>query len=169
MKDATSLVECILNQLRNDAMNLDDCRSQCYDNVAVMAGYKTDVQKRITEKNNLVIFINCDNHSLDLVGVHSSKQDRVMVTFFGTIQALYVFFSRSTSRWEKLVSTIPITVKSESETRWSSRAEEDELLDLLHNMEEDADETFETRSDARSLCNRMLTYDFLALLGFGKT
>ncbi|GBM23868.1 hypothetical protein AVEN_208504-1 [Araneus ventricosus] len=157
-------------------MDLDDCHSQCYDIVAVMAGYKTGVQKRITEKNNLVIFINCDNHSLNLVGVHSAKQDPVMVTFFGTIQALYVFFSRSISRWEKLVSTIPITVKFESETRWSSRAEAlkpvskylDELLDLLHNMVEEADETFETRSDARNLCNRMLTYDFLTLLGFGE-
>ncbi|GBM00610.1 hypothetical protein AVEN_77406-1 [Araneus ventricosus] len=128
MKDAKSSVECILNQLRNDAMDLDDCRSQCYDNVEVMAGYKTGVQKRITEKNNLVIFINCDNHSLNLVGIHSAKQDPVKVTFFGTIEALYVFFSRSTSRWEKLVSTIPITVKSESETRWSLRAEADELL-----------------------------------------
>ncbi|GBL80117.1 hypothetical protein AVEN_29111-1 [Araneus ventricosus] len=119
VKEAESLVECILNQLRNDAMNLDDCRSQCYDNVAIMAGYET------------------------------------------------------ASLWEKLVS-IPITVKSESETRWSSRAEPlkpvnkylDELLDLLNNTVEDADETPETRSDARNLCNRMLTYDFLTLLGF---
>ncbi|GBN93720.1 hypothetical protein AVEN_132725-1 [Araneus ventricosus] len=170
MKDAESLVECILNQLRNDVMDLDDC----YDNEAVMAGYKTGVQKRITEKNNLAIFINCDNHSLNLVGVHSAKQDPVMVTFFGTIQALYVFFSRSTSRWEKVVSTIPITVKSESERRWSSRKEAlklvtkylDDLLDLLHNMVEDADEILETISDAKNLCNRMLICDFLTLLGF---
>ncbi|GBN85258.1 hypothetical protein AVEN_41123-1 [Araneus ventricosus] len=35
-------------------------------------------------------------------------------------------------------------------------------------MVEDADETPETRSDARNLCNRMLTYDFLTLLGFWK-
>ncbi|GBL89879.1 hypothetical protein AVEN_179644-1 [Araneus ventricosus] len=62
MKDAESLAECILNQPRNDVMDLDDCRSQCYDNVTVMAGYKTGVQKRITEKNNLAIFINCYNH-----------------------------------------------------------------------------------------------------------
>ncbi|GBM38518.1 hypothetical protein AVEN_110196-1 [Araneus ventricosus] len=35
-------------------------------------------------------------------------------------------------------------------------------------MVEDDDETPETRSDARNLCNRMLTYDFLTLLGFWK-
>ncbi|GBM80651.1 hypothetical protein AVEN_87030-1 [Araneus ventricosus] len=153
MKDSGSLVECILTQLRNDAMDLDDCRSQCYDNVAVMPGYKTGVKKKITEKNHFAIFINCDNYSLNLVGVHSAKQDPIMVTFFGTIQALCVFFSRSTSCWEKLVSTIPITVKSESKTRWSSRTEAlkpvskylNELLDLLHNIVEDADETPETR------------------------
>ncbi|GBO36864.1 hypothetical protein AVEN_251080-1 [Araneus ventricosus] len=77
------------------------------------------------------------------------------------------------SRWEKLVRIISITVKFESETRWNSRAEAlkpvskylDELLDLLQNMVEDVDETFESRSDARNLCNRILTYDFFNTFG----
>lgn len=92
-KDAASLVTEIVNQLEKDDMNLQDCRSQCYDNAAVMSGHRTGVQQRIIEKNNLAIFVNCDNHSLNLVGVHAAKQEAVMVTFFGTIQALYVFFS----------------------------------------------------------------------------
>lgn len=60
-----------------------------------MAGHVSGVQRQINEKNNLAMFVNCDNHALDLVGVHRvhlAKQDTIMVAFFGTIQALYVFF-----------------------------------------------------------------------------
>ena len=100
-KKAGSLVDEILKQLEKDDMDLQDCRSQCYDNAATMAGHRTGVHQRISEKNNLAIFVNCDNHLLNLVGVHAAKQDIIMVTFFVTIEALYVFFSHSTLRWEK--------------------------------------------------------------------
>ncbi|XP_072135882.1 zinc finger MYM-type protein 1-like [Mobula birostris] len=101
-KDAESLVEDILKQLEKDEMELQDCQSQCYDNAAVMAGHRSGVHQRISEKNNLAVFVNCDNHSLNLVGVHAAKQDTIVVTVFGTIEALYVFFSHPTQRWEKL-------------------------------------------------------------------
>lgn len=91
-KDAEGFVEVILSKLEEDKMDLQDCRSQCYDNAAVMAGQKSGVSQRIAEKNQLAIFVNCDNHSLNLVGVHAAKEDTMMMTFFGTIEALYVFF-----------------------------------------------------------------------------
>ncbi|CAH0547079.1 unnamed protein product [Brassicogethes aeneus] len=87
-KDAGSLVDEILKQLDKDDMNIQDCRSQCYDNAAVMTGHRTGVHQRIIEKNNLAIFVNCDNQLLNLVGVHAAKQDTIMITFFGTIEAL---------------------------------------------------------------------------------
>ncbi|XP_023243675.1 uncharacterized protein LOC111641700 [Centruroides sculpturatus] len=107
-KDAGSLVDKMLKQLGKDDMDLQDCRSQCYDNAAVMAGNRTGVHQRISEKNNLPIFVNCDNHSLNLVGVHAAKKDTLMVTFFGTIEALYIFFTHSTLRWEKLKICVPV-------------------------------------------------------------
>ncbi len=87
-KDAASLVQEILKQLEKDNMNLQDCRSKCYNNGSVMAERKTGVYQRIKEKNNMAIFVNCDNHSLNLVGVHAAKEEVMMVTFFGTIEAL---------------------------------------------------------------------------------
>ncbi len=78
-KDAASLVQEILKQLEKDNINLQDCRSQCYDNGAVMAGHKTGVYQRIKEKNNMVIFVNCDNHSLNLVGVHAAKEEVIIL------------------------------------------------------------------------------------------
>ncbi|XP_053146899.1 uncharacterized protein LOC128342872 [Hemicordylus capensis] len=153
LKDAESLTEDILKRLEKDGMELQDCWSQCCDNDAVMAGHRSGVSQRIHEKNNLAVFVNCDNHSLNLVGV---------------------FFSRSVQRWEKLRNAVPVSVKSESETRWSSRTEAvkpvnnhlEEILQVLQDMIDDEDENLETRSDARQLCNRLLTYDFLTLLGF---
>ena len=81
-----SLSEYILNQLKEDEININDSRSQFYDNAAVMAGHISGVHQRISQKNNLAVFVNCDNHSLNLVGVHSAKEEVVMVTFFDTIK-----------------------------------------------------------------------------------
>ncbi|CAH1959437.1 unnamed protein product [Acanthoscelides obtectus] len=155
-------------------MDFQDCRSQCYDNAAVMAGHKNGVNEKLTEINRRALFVNCDNHSLNLVGVHVAKQNVTMVTFFGTIESLYAFFSRSTSRWEKLKEAIPVVIKSKSETRWSANVEAikpvnnylEKILGVLEEMTEDKNQTSETRSDAQQLFNRMLKYDFLILLGF---
>lgn len=69
---------------------------------------------------------------------------------------------------------MPVVVKSESDTRWSARVEAvkpvcrylEEILDVLQGMANDDEETSETRSDATLLHTRMLSYDFLILLGF---
>ena len=58
-----------------------------------------------------------------MVGVHAAKEEVMMVTFFRTIDALYVFFTRSTQRWQKLKDAVPITLKSDSDTRWSAKTE----------------------------------------------
>ncbi|KMQ89322.1 zinc finger mym-type protein 1-like protein [Lasius niger] len=72
-KNAESLVEDILKQLEKDEMELQDCRSQCYDNVAVMAKHRSGVCQRISEKNNLVMFVKCNNHSLNLMGMQPNR------------------------------------------------------------------------------------------------
>lgn len=66
-----------------------------------------------------------------------------------------------------------VIVKSESETRWSVRVAAvkpvhkylKDMLNLLQGMTDNSDQTNETRIEAR-LHNRMLSYDFLTLLGF---
>ncbi|CAH1973136.1 unnamed protein product [Acanthoscelides obtectus] len=174
VKNAKGLANCILEQLKKDEMDFQDCRSQCYDNAAVMAGHKNGVNEKLTEINRRALFVNCDNHSLNLVGVHVAKQNVTMVTFFGTIESLYAFFSRSTSRWEKLKEAIPVVIKSKSESRWSANVEAikpvnnylEKILGVLEEMTEDKNQTSETRSDVQQLFNRMLKYDFLILLGF---
>ena len=173
-KDAASLERVIVEKLESDNIPLADCRSQCYDNAAVMTGHISGLQQRICARNHRALFVNCDNHSLNLAGVHSAKQDPVVITFFGTVESIYLFFSRSTTRWEELKRVVPITVKRESETRWSARSEAvkaiyeglDELVGLLEKLSEDATMTPDTRSDAETLLAGILNFNFLVLLHF---
>ena len=142
-----------------------------------MAGHISGLQQRICDRNNRALFVNCDNHSLNLAGVHSAKQDPVVVTFFGTLENIYSFFSHSTIRWEELKRVLPITVKRESATRWSARLEAvkaifeglDELVQLLEKLSEDSTMTPETRSGAEQLQACILKFNFIVLLQFWNT
>ncbi len=120
------------------------------------------------------MFVNCDNHSLNLAGLHSANQDAVAVALFGTVESIYSFFSRSTLCWHKLKEVMPLTVKPESETRWSARSEAvktiyeglEELVELLESMSEDILVSAGTRSDAAQLLSSVLKFDFILLLEF---
>ena len=97
-KDAVSLEHVVLEILKSDDISLANCRSQCYDNAAaVMTGHISGLQQRIYARNWKALCVNFDNHSLNLTGVHSAKQDAVVVTFFGTVESIYSFFSFYTS------------------------------------------------------------------------
>ena len=97
-KDAARLEKVIVDKLKSDALSLADCRAQCYDNAAVMAGHISGLQQRICDRNNKALFVNCDHHSLNLAGAYSAKQDPVVVRFFWTLENIYSFFSHSTIR-----------------------------------------------------------------------
>ena len=121
-KDAAGYEAIILKSLQDDGLNFLDCRAQMYDNAAVMSGSISGVQTRLRERNPKAVFINCDNHSLNLAGVHAaSTVDPTIITFFGTVQEVYSFFSGSTTRWKKMSEMLDLTVKKESDTRWSAR------------------------------------------------
>ena len=69
----------------------------------------------------MAIFVNDDNHSLNLVSVHAAIEEVMMLTYFGIIKTHYVFFTRSTKRWEMLKVVEPVAQKSDSNTRWSAK------------------------------------------------
>lgn len=71
-KNAEGMTNVILQKLEKDDLDLRNCRGQSYDNQATMAGVHSGVQQRILDKHSLAIFIPCNNHSLNLVGVHAA-------------------------------------------------------------------------------------------------
>ncbi|KAI8761623.1 Zinc finger MYM-type protein 1 [Biomphalaria glabrata] len=173
-KDAATLENVIVEQLQADNLPIADCRSQCYDNAAVMAGELSGLQQRIAIRNPQASFVNCNNHSLNLAGLHAAKQDPVVVTFFGTVEKMYVFFSASTVRWKKMKELLGITLKRECPTRWSARQDAvnsiheqfDGFLQLLENLYDDGTQTSETQNDAYSLLQNVMNFNFITLLDF---
>ena len=65
----------IFEKLEKDRYDIQNCRGQAYDDVAVMAGLHTGVQKRIKEISKNAEFVACTNHSLTLAGVHAASVD----------------------------------------------------------------------------------------------
>ncbi|KAL4089763.1 hypothetical protein QTP88_024734 [Uroleucon formosanum] len=127
-KSGSGISNEILNTIRNNGLDIMDCRGQFYDNGANMAGSINSVQSHILRVNELATFLPCSAHSLNLVGVHAAEVSPMMITFFGLIQNIYLFFSGSTSRWELLMQTMKITLKSHCDTRWSTKKQADSIL-----------------------------------------
>jgi hypothetical protein len=171
-KDAAGYEEIILKKLKDDDLKFSDCRAQMYDNAAVMSGHISGVQARLCDQNAKAIFVNCDNHSLNLAGLHAASVDPIIITFFGTVEQVYVFFSGSTIRWKKMTEKLNVTVKRESDTRWSARESAvrviaqsyDDIIELLQEMNEDALESADTREKAGTLLNSLLTLSFVCFL-----
>eukprot|EP00731_Ephydatia_muelleri_P014245 Em0007g1555a len=171
-KVAAGYEEIILKKLKDDDLKFSDCRAQMYDNAAVMSGHISGVQARLTNLNAKAIFVNCENHSLNLAGVHAASVDPLIITFFGTVEQVYVFISGSTIRWKKMEEKLNFTVKRESDTRWSARESAvrtivqsyDDIIELLQEMSEDALQFADTREKAGTLLNSLLTLSFVCFL-----
>ena len=172
-KNAASLVKSVIEKLSDDGIDLNDCRGQAYDKAAVMSGVRTGVQKRILEINPQAQFINCENHSLNLACVHAAEVHPTVVTFFGIMDKIFVFFSSSTSRWEVLKSKVKKTVKKHCETRWSSHYNAvvviqenfDKIISCLEHFE-GGKFSSETKSDAYLLLHSLQQFTFVFFLKF---
>ena len=173
-KDAASLQKTIIYLLDDDGVDIMNCRSQCYDNAAVMAGHHTGLQSRILSINEKALFVNCDNHSTNLAGVHAASQDPEMATFFAVIGNIFKFFSRSTQRWARMKSALKISLKRESDTRWSARKDAvnavhagiDDLETVIADMSVNRDFSAETRGDASVLVASISDFKFLCILNY---
>lgn len=173
-KDAESIEEGIRTGLHSFGLDFNNCRAVCFDNASVMIGRHTGVQRRLCEKNKKIVFINCNNHSLNLAGVDAVKSDVGSMTFFNILNQVFNFFSRSTARWDTLKKVTAVTLKSSTDTRWSSRAEAthalqnelDGVLEVLESISSSNKFTAESRADSEALLTGILNFQFLTFLSF---
>lgn len=118
----TDIVTDFLNEKHIDIM---DCRGQSYDNASNMSGCYSGLQARITDINQLAIFVPCAAHSLNLVGKNAVDNNPKANAFFNLIECLYHFFVYSTFRWKKLKNALSdkkeFLLKRATGTRWSSK------------------------------------------------
>lgn len=172
--NAEGIVKLVITQLQKLGLDIKRCTSQCYDKANVMAGAKSGVQTRMRNINPVMMFVNCTNHSLNLVGLASVRVEALMLMFFKTVEAIYVFFSGSTQRWQMMIQALSISFKADSDTRWSAKAEAikplilniDKLIELLQSIVEDDDVNSDTKAGALSLLSRICDFSFFTLLKF---
>ena len=97
-KNPASLVKTVIEKLNGNGIDLNDGRGHAYGNAAVMTVVRTGVQKRILEINSQIQFINSEDHSLNLACVLTAEVHPTVVSYFGVMDKIFVFFSSSTTR-----------------------------------------------------------------------
>ena len=85
-KTGEEIATMVEQSLGEHGIDIADCRGQCYDNGANMAGKVRRVQARILNKNPLATYSPCASHMLNLVGVHAARACPEIAIFFGFIQ-----------------------------------------------------------------------------------
>ena len=122
------------------------------------------MQARLKALNQLIHYIPCSAHLLNLIGSCAAESCINAVLFFGFLQNFDKFFSASTKRWAKMKSAIKgKTVKPLFNTRWSARSDATtalkenfvELRQLLQDFTSNNNETNRTKSDSSYLKKSM--------------
>ena len=88
----------IMDKLKLWELPISNCRAQSYDGCANMAGNRNGVQQKIIEENPLALFVHCCAHNLNLGLIDSCTACVEAVTFFGTLEKIYSFFTPSMVR-----------------------------------------------------------------------
>lgn len=170
-KKAHDITQEILETIEQDGLDIQMCRSQGYDNASTMAGVHTGVQARILGINPKALFVPCANHSLNLCGVHAFATIPSSITFIGTLESIYKFFSVSTHRWDVLLEVVGVSVKRLCETRWS--AYHDAVKSVMVNFPKivqaveklcDPSENIDTRCEGGILLKTICDFSFLSYL-----
>ena len=167
------LTESLLKELNEMEIPLSNMRGQGYDNGSNMKGKKAGVQNRIKLLNPRATFIPCAAHSLNLVISDAASSSGETINFFNLIQELYVFFSKSTSRWHVLKKHVKkLNLKPVCETRWESRISAitplrfqiEEIYDALVEIHLDKTRDSIAQSTAKGLSKQISCFKFLCSL-----
>ncbi|CAB3988472.1 zinc finger MYM-type 1-like [Paramuricea clavata] len=145
-EDKTGLGQAqdILSTIKRCGLNTDSLCFQSYDFAAAMSGEFNGAQKNLSELvGRHIPYIPCQAHRCNTVIEHSCNASAIVQEMFEILQALYVFFTSSTKRFQPLKDEITkvencLMLRNLSKTRWSARAEKYLEQILLRSM-------FETR------------------------
>uniref|UniRef100_A0A0B7BVG9 DUF4371 domain-containing protein n=1 Tax=Arion vulgaris TaxID=1028688 RepID=A0A0B7BVG9_9EUPU len=162
---AEQLAQSLLDFLKENGIDIKDCRGQSYDNASNMSGKYNGLQAHIKDAE----YIPCFAHSLNLVAKCAAECCIEASIFSNFVESLYTFFSASTYRWgiltkalEDTGSKLP-TLKRLSDTRWSARADATKALlcgfttikQVLNDISNNLDQKVECRNQAYGLVLEM--------------
>ena len=145
-----------------------------------MSGEFNGAQQKLSEiVGRDIPYIPCQAHRCNTVIEHSCNESVIVREMFDILQALFVFFTSSTKRFQPLKEEITkvencLMLRNLSKTRWSARAESiqavwtsfDVIVDVLQQITNKADQ--QTQTQAMGLRKRMLSLDLVIALMFMK-
>ena len=145
-----------------------------------MSGEFNGAQQKLSEIVGCDIpYIPCQAHHCNTVIEHSCNASVIVCEMFDILQALFVFFTSSTKRFQPLKEEITkvencLMLRNLSNTRWSARAESiqavwtsfDVIVDVLQQITNKADQ--QTQTQAMGLRKRMLSLYLVIALMFMK-
>ena len=170
--DASTIAKLTLDLLVRFNLPVKNCRGQCYDGAANMAGRRAGVAAKIKEVEPRALYIHCMGHSLNLAVQDTSRSVSVINEALDTVLELSKIFKYSAKKKSMLLQ-----VKSElapdcpglkplCPTRWTVRAES--LRSVLNNyaviqsvLEEIVHEYREATASARGVRTVMEKFSFL--------
>lgn len=76
--EASVLVTVLKDVLIRLNLPIHNCRGQCYDGAANMAGRRNGVAAQITSEESRAIFTHCYGHSLNLAAADTINQNKLL-------------------------------------------------------------------------------------------
>ena len=103
VKTGDGFAERVMTMLNDLGLPLVDLRFQCYDTTASMSGAYNGAQAKLSERlGRSIPYITCLGHKANLCVEHSCTHSLMIEEFFTTLQDLYNFLTKSTTRFGRL-------------------------------------------------------------------
>lgn len=85
------LFNTVVKFMKDNEINIKDCRGQSYDNASSMSGKYNGLRSLVLAENNLAVWIPCAGHSLNLVVQAAAQRCESAAKFFEFLEKLYVY------------------------------------------------------------------------------
>ena len=119
------LIKKVLAKLKLEIVNIV---GQCYDGTSNMSGVHKGLAIRVKGDSPKAVYVHCHTHRLNLALQAALAENEALRNTLGTVQSIYTFLEASPKRHAlfgevRADSEPKLTLKSQSETRWSCRYE----------------------------------------------
>ena len=178
---ANVLVEVLKDTMVRLNLSLQNCRGQCYDGAANMAGSRNGVATQIASEEPRAIFVHCYGHALNLAAGDTVKKNKLLRNTLDTtleISKLLKFSPRRDAMFSALKSQIsPETpgFRTLCPTRWTVRGcslesilENYSVFEMLWEEVKETSSDSETRARVTGVQATMETFEYLFGLSLGE-
>ena len=179
-KTGAGQAAAVIASVDQNGMDKDRIAFQSYDFTNSMSSELNGAQAIVSQTlGGRVPYISCQAHRSNTINEHACDASPIVSELFDTLQAVYVFFVRSTKRFSLLHDELEkienaLALRNLSATRWTARAESlkamwvsyDGVLDVLRKIDCSSSVDAKGKALATGLLANLLRVDFVVSLMF---